>query len=131
MLVLDASVALELLLGTPLGMRCAARVLRARESLHAPHLIDVEFAQVLRRLTLAGEFPEAVAGRALAGLSDLPLLRHEHTALLGRIWQLRSAVTAYDAAYLALAEALDAPLVTCDGKLSRAHGHRARVELLT
>lgn len=129
--MLDASVALELLLGTPLGMRCATRVLRAGESLHAPHLIDIEFAQVLRRLTLARELPGSLAAQALAALPDLPLFRHEHMALMGRIWQLRTSVTAHDAAYLALAEALDAPLATCDAKLSRSHGHRARVELLT
>lgn len=128
--MLDASVALELLLATPLGMRCAARVLRTGEALHAPHLIDVEFAQVLRRLNLSGELSDPGAARALTALRELPLFRHEHTALMGRIWQLRASVTAYDAAYVALAEALDAPLATCDGKLSRAQGHRARIELL-
>ena len=131
MWVLDASVILEVLLKTPLGERHAARVFGADESLHAPHLVDVEVAQVLRRLTLAEEIAEQRAAQVLENLADLRLVRHEHVPLLGRIWQLRESVTAYDAAYLALAEGLSAPLLTCDGRLSRAHGHRAAVELLS
>jgi predicted nucleic acid-binding protein len=130
MLVLDASVALEILLKTPLGVRCANHVLKAGESLHAPHLLDVEFAHVLRRLTLTGELQAADAQQALDGLQELPLIRHAHTALLQRMWMLRKSVSAYDAAYLALAEGLAAALFTCDTKLSRAHGHRAEIVLL-
>jgi predicted nucleic acid-binding protein len=128
--VLDASVVLEVLLKTPLGTRHAERVLQTDTALHAPHLVDVEVAQVLRRLTLAREITEARAHEVLENLADLPLVRHEHVPLLDRIWQLRASVTEYDAAYLALAEGLAVPLLTCDGKLSRAHGHRASVELL-
>ena len=130
MWVLDASVVLEVLLKTPLGTRHAERVLQTDTALHAPHLVDVEVAQVLRRLTLAREITEARAHEVLENLADLPLVRHEHVPLLDRIWQLRASVTEYDAAYLALAEGLAVPLLTCDGKLSRAHGHRASVELL-
>ena len=130
MWVLDASVVLEVLLKTPLGTRHAERVLQTDTALHAPHLVDVEVAQVLRRLTLAREITEERAHEVLENLADLPLIRHEHVPLLDRIWQLRASVTAYDAAYLALAEGLAVPLLTCDGKLSRAHGHRANVELL-
>ncbi|MFL5429983.1 MAG: type II toxin-antitoxin system VapC family toxin, partial [Myxococcales bacterium] len=66
----------------------------------------------------------------LADLADLPLQRHPHHDLIPRVWELRSSLTAYDAVYVALAEILDAPLVTRDGKLLRAHGHRARVDLI-
>jgi predicted nucleic acid-binding protein len=130
MWVIDASVVLEVLLKTPLGVRHTDRLLEPDSSLHAPHLLDVEVAQVLRRLTLAGETEEPRAREALEMLVDLPLVRHEHLPLLDRIWELRNSATAYDAAYLALAEGLPARLLTCDSKLSRAHGHRARIELL-
>ena len=66
----------------------------------------------------------------MTDLLDLPVHRHPHDILLPRIWELRRSVTAYDAAYVALAEALDAPLLTRDGKLARSHGHRARIELV-
>jgi predicted nucleic acid-binding protein len=131
MWVLDASVVLEILLKTPIGLRHADRVLQANDSLHAPHLLDVEVAQVLRRLTLAGELSADRAAQVLENLADLPLVRHEHVPLLERIWQLRDSVTAYDAAYLALAEGLPARLLTCDSKLSRSHGHKAKIDLLT
>lgn len=130
MWVLDASVVLEVLLKTPLGLRHAARVLQANDSLHAPHLIDVEVAQVLRRLTLAGEIDAQRAYQVLENLIHMPVVRHEHVTLLDRIWELRASVTACDAAYVALAEGLPARLLTCDSKLGRAHGHRAKIELL-
>jgi predicted nucleic acid-binding protein len=130
-IVLDASAVIEILLCTPLGIRHTDRVLGGEETLHAPHLIDVEALQVLRRLTLAKELDAQRTAQALVTLIDLPLVRHDHTPLIGRIWALRTSVTAYDAAYIALAEALPAILLTCDGKLARAHGHHARVELLT
>jgi len=130
MLVVDASILVEVLLKTPLGLRHADRILRADDSIHAPHLLDVEVAQVLRRLHLSGEISAGRAGQALEDLADLPLYRHEHTALLPRIWELRASIGAYDAAYVALAEGLPAHLLTCDGRLSRAHGHHARIEYL-
>ncbi len=130
MLVLDASLLIEVLLRTPRGIRHTDRVLDARQSLHAPHLLDIEALHGLRRLTLAGELDTQSAERALVTLSELPLIRHEHTAFMGRIWQLRKSLTAFDAAYIALTEALPAVLLTCDGRLARAHGHHAQVELL-
>lgn len=130
MLVIDASVALEVLLQTPLGVRCTGRVLGSGEELHAPHLLDVEFAHALRRLVRSAGLTANMAQRALDDLVDLALQRHPHTILMPRIWQLRNSVSAYDATYIALAEGLGAPLATCDGKLSRAHGHQAVVELL-
>lgn len=130
MLVLDASAALDLLLATPAGERVARRILTAQETLHAPHLLDVEVAHVVRRLTLAGELDDEEALRVLGNLLDLPIERHGHAWLLVRAFELRASLTAYDAMYVALAEALDAPLVTADAKVARAHGHRARVELV-
>jgi predicted nucleic acid-binding protein len=130
-IVLDASAALELLLQTPLGVRVADRALGAEESLYTPHLLDVEVAQVLRRHTLAGELSSARAQEALADLADLPLVRYAHTHLLARVWSLRESLTAYDAVYIALAEALEAPLLTTDPKLARSHGHEARVEAIS
>ncbi len=130
MIVADASAVLELLLGTDAAPRVAARLLDASETLHAPHLLDVEVTQVLRRYAISGGLDARRGERALADLLDLPLRRHPHTVLLRRAWELRRSISAYDAVYVALAEALGAPLVTRDARLARAHGHRARVELL-
>ncbi len=131
MRVLDASVLVEILLQTPLGIRHIDRVLDRNDSLHAPHLLELEALQAIRRLTLAGEISVGRAEAALIALLDLRLIRHEHTAFIGRMWELRTSMTAYDAAYIALAEGLPAVLLTCDRKLARAHGHRAHIELLT
>jgi predicted nucleic acid-binding protein len=130
MLVLDASLAVEVLLRTARGVRHSDRVLSGNEALHAPHLLDVEVLHVLRRFTLAGELDGSRAEGALTTLIDLPLVRHSHTVLAGRIWELRRSFTACDAAYIALAEALPAVLLTCDAKLARSQGHQAQVELL-
>ncbi len=128
MIVIDSSFAIEVFLPTPLGERFAGRVFG--EERHVPHLIDVEFASALRRLTRLGGLDGAAAYRALGNFRDWTLRRHSHNDLLPRIWQLRDSISAYDAAYIALAEALDAPLFTCDARLSRAHGHQARIVLL-
>jgi len=128
--VLDASAALEILLKTPLGAGAAVRILHRNVALHAPHLLDIEFVHALRRLTRLGALQEEDAHRALDDLADLRLTRHPHAELLPRIWELRNSLSAYDAAYVALAEALDMPLMTCDEKLTRAHGHRAEIVLL-
>ena len=130
MIVVDASAIVELLLRTPAGRRAEDRLLSRRDSLHAPHLLDVEVAQVLRRYAAAGELSPERGREALADLADLPVQRYPHDALLPRIWDLRQNVTAYDAAYLALAETLRAPLVTCDARLASAPGHDAKVEVL-
>jgi predicted nucleic acid-binding protein len=118
--VVDASALIELLLRTPRAVAITHRILRDDVALHAPHLIDVEVAQVLRRYALAGEVDAARAAEALADFADIRLERHPMEPMLQRIWALRHNMTAYDAAYVALAEALDAPLVTCDAHLGSA-----------
>ena len=130
MIVVDASAILEVLLGTPDGVRVGERLFTSGETLHAPHLLDLEVAQVLRRYALAGELDSARGLEALEDLADLPLTRYPHVMLLQRIWELRRNLTAYDAAYVALAEALTAVLVTRDAALASARVHRASVELL-
>lgn len=130
MIVIDASAALELVLRTEKGKKVEARALVSEESLHAPHLIDVEVIQALRRLV---QLKEITAGRGKQALDDhagLHIRRAAHEGMLERLWDLRESVTAYDATYVALAEALDAPLITCDSKLARSHGHRAVIELI-
>lgn len=128
MIVVDASALLEFLLQTPLGTRVEARILRDQDELHAPHLVDVEVTQGLRRLVRTGEVLPERAAEVLADLADVDLRRHGHVDFLTRAWQLKDNITAYDAMYVALAEALDASLVTCDEPLSKAPEHRARIE---
>jgi predicted nucleic acid-binding protein len=128
-IVVDASAILELLLRTPAAASVERRLFGGRETLHAPHLLDVEVAHVIRRYALAGEVSAEQGGEALEDLEDLSLRRHPHDILLKRVWELRANLTAYDAIYVALAEALDAPLFTRDRRLAAAPGHRARVEL--
>lgn len=128
MIVLDASALLELLLGTPLGSAVAARVASPALGLHVPHLVDVELVQALRRLVRDGEIDAAAATTALDDLRALDLERHAHEPLLDRVWSLRSNVSAYDAVYVALAEALDTRVLTCDARLARAPGLARRVE---
>ncbi len=96
----------------------------------APHLIDLEVAQVLRRYTLSGDLGPDRAAEALQDFLDLPIERYPHDLFLTRIWQMRHNVTAYDAAYIALAEALDAVLLTTDARLAAAGGHEAKVEVV-
>jgi predicted nucleic acid-binding protein len=127
-IAVDASALLEVLLRTARGERIEARLLLGGESLHAPHLVDVEVAQVLRRYAAAGTIGAERGREALSDLADFPIVRYPHEPFLARIWALRHNASAYDAAYLALAEALPAPLVTCDGRLASAPGHTARVE---
>jgi predicted nucleic acid-binding protein len=127
-IVVDASALLEVLLRTPAALAVEERMFGGRETLHAPHLIDVEVAQVLRRYTRSREISGARGRAALADLADLPLRRYPHDLLLPRIWELRNNLTAYDAAYVALAEALDAPLITRDRRLATAAGPRVRIE---
>jgi predicted nucleic acid-binding protein len=129
-IVVDASALLEALLRTPAAEAVEARLFDPRRTLHAPHLLDVEVAQVLRRYAAAGEIDQERGRAALADLADFPLRRYPHTFLLARVWELRNNLTAYDAVYVALAEALGAPLLTCDRRLAGAAGHRARIELV-
>jgi len=130
LIVVDASAVLEMLLGTECGVQIADRVLTPEQRLHAPHLIDVEITQALRRLVMLKEIDAARAELALGDYLALVIERHSQVEMLPRLWQLRDALGAYDASYVALAEGLQAPLLTCDGKLARAHGHEAIVDLV-
>jgi predicted nucleic acid-binding protein len=129
-IVVDASAMLEFLLQTTLGTRVEARLFRDREELHAPHLVDVEVLQALRRLVRMGEVSPSRADEVIADLGDLDLHRHAHLDLLARAWTLRDNVSAYDAVYVALAEAMEATIVTCDGPLAKAPGSRIRIDLI-
>ena len=126
---MDASVVLEVLLQTPAARRISDRIFDVGETLHAPHLLDIEIAQALRRYARSGTISADRGAEALADLADLPLHRYPHFIFLRRIWKLRHNLTAYDAVYLSLAESLDAPLLTRDRALASAGG-RVRVEVL-
>ncbi len=130
MIVVDASVVLELLLRTPSAPTIEARLFAPRETLHAPHLLDVEVAQVIRRYAAMGQISGDRGHAALADLNDLALQRYPHGLFLHRIWGLRHNLTVYDATYVALAEALDAVLLTCDRRLAAAAGHHARIDVI-
>lgn len=130
MIVLDASALVELLLATELGITIADRIEDPQLSLHIPHLADVEVAQTLRRLEKSGQIDPKAAVTALSDLRDLDIERHAHEPLLDRVWALRENLTAYDAVYIALAEALETTLLTCDGRIARAPGMARRVDLV-
>jgi len=131
MIVLDASAALELLLRSPKADAVEELLFHSEAgALCAPHLIDVEVVQVLRRLSGSGNITAARAAQALEDLGSMPLTRFPHDALTPRMWTLRKNLTAYDAVYVALAESLPATLVTCDRKLAAAPGNRARISLV-
>jgi predicted nucleic acid-binding protein len=129
-IVVDASAITEFLLQTPLGSRVEARLFRGSHEFHAPHLLDVEVVQALRRLVRAGEVRSDRAREAIEDLAALDIRRHSHIDFLSRAWGLRNNLTAYDAMYVALAEAIDAPLVTCDGPLGATPGHTVRIEVV-
>ncbi len=130
MIVLDASALVDLLLNTEPGARLARRVRSSRVTLHAPHVVDLEIAQTLRRYVRQGDIDEERAQIALQHLAVLDLNRYAHSDFLPRIWALKENVTAYDAAYAALTEALGAILVTGDHHLAKAPGIRAEIEVL-
>ena len=130
MIVLDASCLVELLVGTPQGRTVAARIADPAESLHVPHLADVEVVQTIRRLVRNEDLEAASARTAIGLLRSLDLERHAHEPLLDRVWTLRQNLSAYDAVYVALAEALACTLLTCDARLARAPGLSRRVELI-
>ena len=127
-MVLDASGAVELLLNTPAGKRLAARLADETEVVHVPHLIDVEIAQVLRRYVLRGALDERAGWMALRRWRSFDVERYPHEPFLDRVWRLRANVSAYDAVYVALAEALSTVLVTGDRRLAAAPGLRVTVE---
>jgi predicted nucleic acid-binding protein len=128
-IVLDASVAVELLTNSPLGGAIRRDLAGRDESFLVPHLLDVEVVSALRRLFAGQRIDSYRSEQLLADLAALPAERYGHTPLLGRMWDLRRNFTAYDAAYITLAEMTNSVLYTCDEKLSR--GHRARVALFT
>lgn len=129
MIVLDASAAIDWLLQTPAGRRIEQRIYARHDTLHTVHLLDVEFAQVLRRMVREGTLAARRAEEAIEDLRDLRITRYAPALLLSRIWKLRHNLSAYDAAYVALAEELRAPLITRDQKLAAAPGHAIAVEL--
>ena len=130
MIVLDASAVLEFLLRSRVGFEIEKRVFSPRETLHAPHLLDLEVAQVLRRYCASGEMDSERGKEAIEDLKDLPINRYPHNIFLHRVWELRHNMTAYDAVYIALAETLSAPLLTRDAHLASAPGHEALIELI-
>jgi predicted nucleic acid-binding protein len=127
-LVVDTSAVVAALVARPPNQTLVDR-LRVDGDLHAPHLLDVELLHALRRLVLAGQLSEDRAADVRTDVADLTVVRYGHGALADRTWELRSNLTAYDATFIALAEALNAPLVTCDARLARAPGSSAVVEL--
>lgn len=130
MIVIDASAEVAILLNIGQDVEgIRSRIARPGETLHIPHLFDIEVLHALRSLTLRGTVSSERARLALDRFRDTRFIRYPHTALTERIWDLRENLTAYDAAYIALAEALDAPLVTTDARLARASGIRAVVEV--
>ena len=129
MIVLDASAAVDWLLRTPAGMRIEQRIYARQDSLHTVHLLDVEFAHVLRRLVHDGKLAPKRAQESIEDMSVLRITRYSPALLLQRIWQLRQNLSAYDAAYVALAEKLQSPLITRDRRIPGAAGHKATVEV--
>jgi predicted nucleic acid-binding protein len=129
-IVLDASAVLELLLGTPAGAQVRSHIADGAVALHAPHLLDVEVAQVLRRYVRDAQLHPDDAAEAIRDLRDLDLTRHAHEPLLDRVWTLRHNFSAYDAVYVALAEVLDASFVTSDRRLAHAPGLKGRAILI-
>ena len=128
MLVVDSSAIVHRLVARPLDPRLVTRIGEDGD-LHAPHLIDVEVLHVLRRHVRVGGLSEDRAADARFDFADLAIQRHGHEHLRDRIWALRHNLTAYDAAFVALAGVLDVPLVTCDARLAATSGHAAEIEL--
>jgi predicted nucleic acid-binding protein len=127
MIVVDAAALVDYVLARePAGSWVATQLAQA-SSRHAPHLVEFEAASALRRLALAGELSARRGLGALEDLRELPVIRYPAAHLLGAIWRLRENLTAYDAAYVALAELLDVPLVTTDVRLARSTGHTAKI----
>ena len=129
MIVLDASVVVELLTNGQLADSLRNDLANRNEPFIVPHLLDVEVVSALRQLSTRGHIDWRRSEQYLTGLAALPAERFGHTPLLGRMWELRHNFTAYDAAYIALAEATNSVLYTSDAKLRK--GHRARVVFFT
>lgn len=129
MIVVDASSVVEVLLGGPAATAIETRW-TADRNLHSVQLLDLEVLQALRRLVRAHEIDDDRASQAAGDLDALRVRRWSHVPLRQRVWELRHNVTAYDAAYIALAERFDCPLITRDRRLANAPGHAARVEVM-
>jgi predicted nucleic acid-binding protein len=128
-IVIDASVLVTVLTDdSGAGRRLAGEL--AGDEAAAPHLLDCEVVSAILRLRRQGNLSETRARQALADLGRFPVERFPHAGLVERMWQLGGSITAYDAAYVALGEALAAPLLTCDAKLSRAQGHECEIRLV-
>jgi predicted nucleic acid-binding protein len=125
--VIDSSALLEIFTGTSVDPLLRRRVLTQTGG--APELVDIEVANGLRRMVVRGLLSPPVALGVFRDIRDAPMNRAPHRPLLERIWELRGAITLYDATYVALAEQLEVPLVTCDAKLAGSNGHGARIEL--
>lgn len=130
MIILDASLAIDVALATSDGRRLQQRLRADGRPLGAPELIDLEILQVMRRSVRRGEVDAEQAAEALGIFEALPLERFPHRIVSRRIWSLRDNLTTYDAAYIALAELLDAPLWTRDSKMQGVPGARAQVEIV-
>ena len=128
MLVVDASCLVEVVTATPRADQVRA-ILREDEEQAAPHLIDAEVLGVIRKHHELGRIDDTAADQAVMDLRDWPGERFGHRSLLGRAWQLRATVRSSDALYVALAEALDAPLLTADARLADAPGPRCEIRL--
>jgi predicted nucleic acid-binding protein len=128
-IVLDASAAIDWLLQTAVGQQIEDRIYSRGESLHAPHLLDLEVAQVLRRLLREGAVSGPRADQAMQDLLDLRVTRYPHFVFLPHIWRLRHDLSAYDAAYVALTKKLGATLITRDVRLISASGRAVSMEL--
>jgi predicted nucleic acid-binding protein len=128
LIVVDTSAIIDAVLARPSKPKLLAR-LTDDSDLHAPHLIDVEILHALRRMARSGTVHAARVEDARADIDDIALTRYPLGSLGDRVWDLRHHLTAYDAVFVALAEALEAPLVTCDRRLARAGGHHAHVEV--
>ncbi len=129
MLVVDASCLYEVVTAMPAAAGVRERF-RADPDHAAPHLVDAEVLGVIRRHLLAGKLDGTAAGLAVADLRDWPGERYGHAALLRRAWELRHAVRTWDAFYVALAEALDATLLTADRRLGSVRGLRCSVDVV-
>ena len=128
--MLDASAVLEVPLRSRVGLEIEKRIFSSKETLFAPHLLDLEVAQALRRYCASGKITSDRGKEAIENLKNLPITRNEHDIFLHRVWELGHNMTAYDAVYVALAETLPAPLLTRDAHLASAPGHDAVIELI-
>jgi predicted nucleic acid-binding protein len=127
LIVLDASAVIDYLIDGGERGQWARSSIRRERGLAAPHVIDVEVVSGLRQLLARAEVTRREAEVALSNFTGLKIARYPVTIFLDRIWRLRTVLTPYDAAYVALGEALGSPLVTTDARLARAHGHQAAI----